>query len=397
MRSGKIIYLLYILQLYIIMLIIGGCSTFSRTQTISMSPLPKVENQFQPKLIWKLLVGDNHSNIYSNLHLAWKGAYIFAANRCSIVKAIDINTGREIWSNDFSMPINLLSHKITEFLSGGLTVEGDKLYFGSELAKLYALNIYDGKVIWETHLSGEVLSSPVVSNGIVLVHNSNGILQAINNFDGTVKWSIRLNVPLFSLRGESAPAIAFDTAIIGDDNGCISAVLLNQGQIIWQQRISNVGGETEVERLKDVQTTPVVINGVVYAVSYNGNLAAMDLYSGKLIWSNNIGSISDLLVNNSLIYLIDQTDCLMSISAVKGLILWRQDKLLHRSLTSPVLYKNYIITGDAEGYLHWIDPKDGHFIVQHKVDNSGILSQCVVAGDKLIVQAKNGKVYAFTN
>ncbi len=48
-------------------------------------------------------------------------------------------------------------------------------------------------------------------------------------------------MPSLSLRGESAPATAFG-AIVGGDNGRVSAVLMQQGQMIWQQRISQATG-----------------------------------------------------------------------------------------------------------------------------------------------------------
>jgi outer membrane protein assembly factor BamB len=38
---------------------------------------------------------------------------------------------------------------------------------------------------------------------------------------------------------------------------------------------------TEIDRLSDVDTTPVIVNGVVYALAYNGNLTALDLRSGR--------------------------------------------------------------------------------------------------------------------
>ncbi|CAJ0945261.1 unnamed protein product [Ranitomeya imitator] len=139
-------------------------------------------------------------------------------------------------------------------------------------------------------------------------------------------------MPALSLRGESAPATAFGAAIVGgDNNGRVSAVLLKEGQLIWQQRISEAAGTTEIDRLSDVDTTPVISNGIIYSLAYNGNLAA---------------------------------------------------DLLHRGLTTPVLYNGYLVTGDSEGYLHWIDAATGLFVAQQKLDSSGFQSEPVVANDK---------------
>jgi outer membrane protein assembly factor BamB len=44
-----------------------------------------------------------------------------------------------------------------------------------------------------------------------------------------VKWTVNLDMPALSLRGESAPATAYGAAIVGD-NGRVSAVLMQQGR-----------------------------------------------------------------------------------------------------------------------------------------------------------------------
>lgn len=259
------------------------------------------------------------------------------------------------------------------------------------------MNTSDGSVAWQTKVAGEALSRPVVSDGMVLVHTSNGQLQALNTADGTVQWTVNLDMPALSLRGESAPAVAYGAAIVGGDNGRVSAVLMQQGQIIWQQRISQASGITEIDRLNDVDTTPVVVNGVIYALAYNGNLVALDLRSGQIIWKRELGSVSDFIVDGNRIYLVDQNDRLLALSTEGGITIWTQSDLLHRLLTAPVLYNGYLVVGDGEGYLHWLSAQDGHFVAQQKVDSSGFHSQPIVAEGQLLIQARDGTLYAMTH
>lgn len=96
----------------------------------------------------------------------------------------------------------------------------------------------------------------------MLIHTSNGQLQALNEADGLVKWTVNTDMPALSLRGESAPATAFGAAIVGGDNGRVSAVLMQQGQMIWQQRISRATGSTEIDRL--VTWTPRQLSSTVW-------------------------------------------------------------------------------------------------------------------------------------
>lgn len=377
--------------------LLSGCTWFSGEEdVVTLSPLPNVNNQFQPTTVWSRSVGVGSGDFYSNLHPAWRDAHVFAADRRGVVKALDADSGKEIWSKDLAIRTSFFSRNRPAQLSGGVTAAGDRVYVGSELAKVYALDAQDGSLTWETTVAGEALSTPVVSDGVVLIHTSKGILQALNEADGAVKWTVNLDMPSLTLRGECAPTTAFGAAIVGGDNGRVSAVMINQGQLIWQQRISQQSGATEIARINDVQTTPVVVNSVVYALAYNGNLAALDLRSGQVMWSREIGSITNLLVAGGRIYLVEQNDRVIAMDTQRGVTLWRQCDLMHRNLTSPVLYNGYIVTGDSEGYLHWINTDDGRFVAQQKVDSAGLLATPIVAGDKLIVQAKNGKVYAIT-
>ena len=376
--------------------LLSGCSLFSGEEdVVKMSPLPTVENQFTPSTAWDVSVGSGIGDFYSNLHPAYADSVVYAADRKGTVKALNADDGKEVWSVNLAEKDGWFSRK-PALLSGGLTVAGGHVYVGSEKAQVYALDAGDGAVVWKTTAAGEVLSRPTVSDGLVLVHTSNGQLQALDENSGVVKWTVNLDMPALSLRGESAPAVAFGAAIVGGDNGRVSAVLMQQGQMIWQQRISQATGSTEIDRLSDVDTTPVIVNGVVYALAYNGNLTALDLRSGQIMWKRELGSVNDFIVDGNRIYIVDQNDRLLALTTDGGVTLWTQSDLLHRLLTSPALYNGSLVVGDAEGYMHWINPEDGRFVAQQKVDSAGFLTEPVVADGKLLIQAKDGTVYAIT-
>ncbi|GJL34163.1 outer membrane protein assembly factor BamB [Enterobacter hormaechei] len=376
--------------------LLSGCSLFNGEEdVVKMSPLPTVTNQFNPSTAWSTSVGSGIGDFHSNLHPALDSGVVYAADRRGTVKAISASDGKEVWSVNLAEKSGWFSSS-PALLSGGVTVAGGHVYVGSEKAKVYALNTNDGSEAWKTNVAGEALSRPVVSDGLVLIHTSNGQLQALNESDGAVKWTVNLDMPSLSLRGESAPATAYGAAIVGGDNGRVSAVLMQQGQMIWQQRISQATGPTEIDRLSDVDTTPVIVNGVVYALAYNGNLTALDLRSGQIMWKRELGSVSNFVVDGNRIYMIDQNDRVLALTTDGGVTLWTQSDLLHRNLTAPALYNGYIVTGDSEGYMHWINVEDGRFVAQQKVDGSGFLTDPVAADGKLLIQAKDGTLYAIT-
>lgn len=164
--------------------LLSGCSLFnSEEDVVKMSPLPTVENQFTPTTAWSTSVGSGIGNFYSNLHPALADNVVYAADRAGLVKALNADDGKEIWSVSLAEKDGWFS-KEPALLSGGVTVSGGHVYIGSEKAQVYALNTSDGTVAWQTKVAGEALSRPVVSDGLVLIHTSNGQLQALNEADG---------------------------------------------------------------------------------------------------------------------------------------------------------------------------------------------------------------------
>lgn len=375
--------------------LLSGCSLFNSEEDINkMAPLPKVQNQFTAATLWHVSVGDGVGDYYSNLHPAFINNMVYAADRIGVVKAVNVENGKLFWKTHLSRKTGFFADRKSALLSGGITLDKQHLYIGSERGEVFALNRNDGTIAWRVPVAGEALSSPVVSDNLLLIHTSNGMLQALNTADGTSRWVVNLGSSPLTLRGESAPTVAVGGAIVGADNGLVNAILLNQGQLVWQQRISQTTGASEIDRLNDVDTTPVVAKGVVYAQAYNGNLAALDLRNGQIQWKREIGGVKNLFLHEDRIYLIDQNDRVIVLSTDNGVPIWRQSELLHRNLTAPIVFDNYLVTADSEGYVHWLNITNGHFVSQQKIDSSGFQAQPLVAGDKLLLQAKNGELYA---
>ncbi|MGP1947646.1 MAG: outer membrane protein assembly factor BamB [Arsenophonus sp. NC-PG7-MAG3] len=377
----------------LVVTLLMGCST--EKDSVIISPLPKVNNKFTPSIIWYRSIGDGSREFYSKLSPAYDDFIVYAADRKGTVKAIDVDSGAMLWSIDLSQQVGFFTANLPALLSSGLTVSGDKLYLGTENGKVIALNKTNGKIEWETDVSGEALSQPVVSDGLILIHTSNGVLQALDPQTGENKWSINLDTSTLSIRGKSSPATAYGVAIVGSAGGRITAIILDQGRIAWQQYISQIRGATEIDRLHDVNITPVIDtnSNTIFAIAYNGNLVAIDIRSSQIIWKRDLGTVNDIILANDIIYLVDQNDRVLAVHKKDGIISWTQDALLHRNLTAPIIYDDYLVVGDGEGYLHWLDTKDGHFVAQNKIDSLGLRSHPIIANDKLLIQAKNGTIY----
>ncbi len=159
-----------------------------------MSPLPQV-NQFTPTTVWSTSVGNGIGEFYSNLHPVMADNVVYAADRAGVVKALNADDlakflvceclgEKDGWFSGLSRAVDR---------SGGVrhgrgrsrllsAVKGRVLC--AEYQRRYAHSMADEEV------AGEALSRPVVSDGIVLIHTSNGQLQALHQADGAIKWTV---------------------------------------------------------------------------------------------------------------------------------------------------------------------------------------------------------------
>lgn len=378
----------------VLMFSLAGCSLFGGDEEIvQVSPSPSVNNQFPVQQVWRNSTSGN-TLIYSLLGPINYDNVIYAASRSGEVKAIDLSTGNTLWNVNLSK--STLFSSQTALFSGGVSADDKYVYVGSERAVVYALERNTGKVVWEKSVKGEVLARPVSSENTLIVHTSNGALQGLNRDTGEELWDISLEVPSLSLRGNSTPIIAHGAAILGDDNGRVNAYYIKDGQLIWQQRISQPSGSTEIAKLNDVDSTPVVEGNLVYSAGYNGNIVALDLSNGQIVWRKQLGTTHSFAVDSNRLFVVDQDDNIQAISKNGGEVLWKQSDFLHRQLTDPVIYQNYIVVGDFEGYLYWLNINNGELTAKTQVSSSGLLSKPLVVDNKLIIQAKNGDIYAFT-
>ena len=373
---------------------LAGCSLFGgEEEIVQIAPSPKVDNQFSIQQVWKNSTAGN-THIYSLLGPINYDNAIYVASRSGQVKAIDLSSGNTIW--DVNLSKSTLFSSKTALFSGGVSADDKYVYVGSERAVVYALDRLDGKVVWEKTVKGEVLARPVSSENKLIIHTANGILQGLDRDTGDYLWDVSFEVPALSIRGNSTPTIAHGAAIVGDDNGRVNAYYINDGQLIWQQRISQPSGSTEIAKLNDVDSTPVVEGNLVYSIGYNGSVVALDLSNGQTVWRKILGSIHSLAVDTDRLFVIDQDDNVQAIAKNGGGELWTQSDFTHRLLTDPVIYQNCVVFGDFEGYLYWLNAESGELVAKTQVSSSGLISKPLVVDNKLIVQAKNGDIYAFT-
>jgi outer membrane protein assembly factor BamB len=391
--------------------LLSSCTTISNwfydEEELEIRRLKPIEAQFTPTQTWSVDFGIGIGKFYSKLTPAIAYGKVFAANRQGLVSAYDQDTGKKVWSRDFatydekgltSVISSLWSNGLSAKIAGGVSVAYETVFFGTENGELIALDANSGEEKWRTTVKGEILAAPAIDAGIVLVNTGSGFIFALRADSGEEVWSSETDVPPLSLRGVSSPAAVNGGAIIGTATGKLVVNILETGQTAWEQVISAATGVTELERIVDIDSEPLVAGGNVYIISYDGTLAAVELRTGRVIWKREYKSYRSMSLSGSTLYLVDVNSNVYALDSRNGVELWSQGALKQRLLTGVTPVGKYLVAGDKFGYLHWFDQLDGKIVARIEVggddEDGGIYHSPVVDGDILYTQTRDGKLVA---
>ncbi|AOE50291.1 outer membrane protein assembly factor BamB [Kangiella sediminilitoris] len=346
------------------------------------SELQDVDSQFELDVRWTESVGDGAGEKYSDLMPAVWNEMIITADVAGLVTAFDRESGDIEWEVDLKLP-----------LSGGVTANAGIIVIGTKKAQVIALNVDDGSELWRTDVSSEVLAKPAIESTKVIVRTADGRIFALDITDGEQEWFYDRVIPNLTIRGTAAPLATNGYVLTGFANGKMVAFNQESGDMLWEQRISSPRGSSEISRIVDVDTTPVVFGTTLYAAGYNGYAIAMDLSNGRFLWREELSTVKDLLVDSLRMYSVTNDGTVVALNRLTGEVSWKQEGLKYRSPTAAADFGDYIVVGDFEGYVHFLDKSTGQFVARDHLDDYGFAHQPVVTDDELIMVSRFGFMY----
>ncbi|MGH8781159.1 outer membrane protein assembly factor BamB [Paraburkholderia sp.] len=361
-------------------LTLAACSSTKDERRVP-TPLTEFKPVLEVQQTWKSSVGKAGRYLFSPVAV---GDVVYAAGTNGSVAKIDAKTGKDIWRT-----------KVGSDLSAGVGSDGTLTAVGALKGGVYVLGP-DGKVLWKGTVQGEIISPPLVGNGLVIVRTIDGQIAAFNAQTGEQKWVYRNRAVPLNLRVSSGMTFAGDAAVLaGFPGGAFAAISLQSGDAFWQTPVSYPKGVTEVERINDVTGPPTLLGAQACAVTFQGQLGCFDANSGRAVWEKPFSSTSGLAQDDRAVVGGDDWSIVSAFDATNGSLLWHNDKLKNRDVGIPYLLGRAVVVGDYEGYVHFLSRDDGTFIARMKTDGSAITAAPVLAGDTLVVQTHDGDLYGF--
>jgi outer membrane protein assembly factor BamB len=364
-------------------LALAGCSTFDALNPFAstapkMAALQPIKATVEARVIWRESVGKSDVYVFSP---AVVGDTVYAAgNNGSLVR---IDDGKLAWK------IN-----VGQTLSGGVGADSTMVVVGSPKGDLMAFSSADGTLLWKVRAASEILSPPVINQGIVVIRSGDNRLAAYDALDGKRKWNYQRPTPALSLRVTAAPLIDGKFVFAGFPGGKLVAVSTINGAAMWDGTVALPKGSTELERVADIASVPVISGRSICAVAFQGRVACFDLSTGNLIWAREMSSAAGLAIDSRFLYVSDDKGSVHALDMASGASLWKQDKLSLRRLTAPLPLRGMVAVADAQGVVHFLSRDDGSFIGRLTTDGSPVVAPLRVVGSALLVQTSNGGVYA---
>ncbi len=287
-----------------------------------------------------------------------------------------------------------------EFINPDLLLgEDNSILFFDENGTILKFN-QNSKLIWKKNYykKNEIKQNPAIyfatDNKILIAADSIANYYAINYSNGDLLWK-NFNTSPFN----SEIKIFKDKFFVIDFENIIRCISIKSGRELW-----NFG--TEKSYIKSQRKLSLIIqDGLVIYIDTFGDINALDINSGKLIWqsqtvnedvfeSSFLLKSSRLVSDQDTIFVSNNQNKFFAIDSRNGIVKWEQ-KI--NSYLEPTIIENIVFTISKEGYLFVIDKLTGNIlrstnILQFNKKNNIFPTGFIVTKNFIYVSLNNGRL-----
>ncbi|MDA3864365.1 MAG: PQQ-binding-like beta-propeller repeat protein [Deltaproteobacteria bacterium] len=339
-----------------------------------------------PKVVWKKQLGkfkaEGKNKIWSGT--GWTGTAV-ADENFVYVGSLDSNlycfyktTGYQKWS-----------FKAKAMFKSSPALYLNRVFIGNVDNCIYCLSSDKGKLLWKYDTGSDVDSSAVIAKGRLFIGGESGWLNCFEPTTGSLVWRTFLKGKSGKKGSdgiESTPAVYGKMVFTTNYQGDIFALNINDGSIIWK---NSTGDDTDV--------SPVVAAGKVFVAAEEKSpyIFAFDIATGKLIWKwggwKTGGFWSTPAYSNGCIYIGGHHGRLYCLDAHKGKEKW-SFKTTRPVWSSPAVVDQKVIFGSYDGYLYLLNSTSGQMISRINLKGRIISSPLVDRGN-IYIGTANGRFY----
>ena len=324
---------------------------------------------------------------------------LFVVDVQAQVHAFDARTGAALWT---AAVAEGKDNRPARF-GGGVSYDGANVYATDGLGDVVALKAADGSVAWRAKPGGPLRGAPTVANDTVYVLAQDNQVYALNQADGKVRWSASATLETQGVFGVAAPASAQGTVVTGFSSGELNAYRYENGRVLWQDALSRTSISTSVSSLADIDASPIIDGGRVYAVGQGGRMVALDLTTGQRLWEQNVAGISTPAIAGEWLFVVTDDARLLCLSRTTGRARWitqlrryGNEKKRSNAVTwfGPVLAGGRLVMTNSRGEIAYANAADGKIAATVKAGDPFGLPP-IVANGTLFTLDQKGRIAAY--
>lgn len=355
----------------------GLTACFSGPKKPQPSELPPVAALMGTRLAWTAQVGAGSASITPVV----ASDRVFVASTSGVVAALNGATGQDVWRFNVGTPI-----------AAGVGSDGKTAAVVTQSNHLVAVS--DGRELWRVRLPARAFTAPLVAGARVFVLTADRTVTAFDAQNGARLWmQARPSEPLvLSQRGA---LLAVGDTLVAGLSGRLVGLNPANGSVRWEAPVATSRGTNEVERLVDIVGPVSRIGDSVCARAYSAAVGCVDAARGTVVWSRAAQGTSGVHGDDRLVFGVDSEDRFQAWQRASGEPAWDIQRLKYRGLSAPLALGRVVAVGDGSGVVHLISREDGSEMTRLSTDGSPILAAPVLSGDALVVQTRNGGVYAW--
>lgn len=349
---------------------------------------------------WSISAGKGSTGITKlNAGPVVSGGKLFVIDTEATVRAFDAQTGAAEWQQK----ITAKGEKRALAFGGGVAATDGKVFVSTGYGLALALDAASGRELWRTDLTAPLRGAPAVEGNRVFVMSQDNQMFALSADKGERLWDATGTVEVAGLLSIGSPAIAQDTVVVGFSSGELNALRVENGRGVWQDALARTGRTTALAALADIDASPVVDRGRVFAVGHGGRMAALELATGQRVWEQNVAGVATPWVSGEYVYVVTLNGELICMNRSDGKIRWLtplarwehpKSKKGAIAWTGPILASDRLILVGSNGQMVAMSPYTGGLLGQITLKTRAFVAPAV-AGGTLYVLTDDGTLTAY--
>jgi len=258
------------------------------------------------------------------------------------LQARELASGKLVWTQE---------DQADQFTAPVWAAEAQMIIYGTAQGRVNARDLKTGALRYTINLGSPIVAPGKLAQGRILFQLGNHQLMCLDAATGKILWSYKRAVPYFlTLQKAASPLVLASKVLVGEADGSLVALRLEDGQLLWETKLSTGS------RFVDVDVNPYVAKGMVYVAATSGPLQKLDLKTGKMIARAEFSpAVTPRVWQGD--RLAATRDGRLVIYA-DNLAIKRQATITKQAITALTIWKDHAIVATDDGFISAYDLKD---------------------------------------